>query len=273
MAIYAIGDLHGCYREFRKLLDKIEFDHSEDQLYLVGDLINRGPISAKTLSYLMQHTEAMFPVLSNHDLAFLVFQAGLIRLKRHDTYGELMEHEQLQEYVRFIRQQPLMRYIPELDIAICHAGIYPKWTIDQALGLAKEAEMHLQNDALFTQFLPQMFGNDPNIWSEDLTGIDRVRSIINIFTRMRYLHADLSLDFNAKEPMDEVVNLYPWFRFPNNFNQTQVVFGHWASLGLHNENNIMCIDSGCAWGEKLTAVRLDVSPQLIVQKKRKADKD
>ena len=271
MAVYAIGDLHGCYREFKKLLEKIEFDHDKDQLYLVGDLINRGPKSEKVLSYLMEHTDSIFPVLGNHDLAFLVYQAGLIRLKRFDTYDEIIKSQYLDEYVRFIRAQPLMRHIPELNVAICHAGLYPKWSIDQALNLAKEAEAVLQDDELFAEFLPRMFGNFPNIWQDDLAGIDRIRTIVNVFTRMRYLHDDGRLDFDAKAPVDEVKDLIPWFRFPNHFEKTQVVFGHWASLGLHNENNIICIDTGCAWGEKLTALRLDTNPQMIVQKKRKKE--
>lgn len=271
MAIYAIGDLHGCYREFKKLLEKINFDHDKDKLYLVGDLINRGPKSEKVLSYLMDHTQSIFPVLGNHDLAFLVFQAGLIRLKRHDTYDEVLKSERIDEYVKFIREQPLMRYIPELDIAICHAGLYPNWTIPQALSLAKEAEDVLRNDEACADFLPRMFGNYPNTWQEDFTGVDRIRAIVNILTRMRYLHDDASLDFDAKTPMKETVGLTPWFRFPNRFEKTQVIFGHWGSLGLHNENNTMCIDTGCAWGGKLTALRLDSDPQMIVQKKRKKE--
>lgn len=269
MAVYAMGDIHGCYREFKKLLEKIEFDHDKDKLYLVGDLINRGPKSEKVLSYLMKHTESILPVLGNHDLAFLVFQEGLIRLKRHDTYGELMESPQLQEYVRFIREQPLMRYIPELDIAICHAGIYPTWTIDEALSYGKEVEAVLQNDVLYHEFVSKMFGNHPDEWDNSLEGIDRIRMIVNVFTRMRYLHTDGRLDFDAKVPLKEITNLIPWFRFNNQFEKTQVIFGHWASLGLHDENNILCLDTGCAWGEKLTAIRLDVQPQMIFQKKRK----
>lgn len=269
MAIYAIGDLHGCYHEFKKLLEKIEFDHSEDKLYLVGDLINRGPKSAKVLNYLIKHQESILPVLGNHDLAFLVFQAGLIRLKRHDTYDELLDNEHINDYVQYIREQPLMRYIPELDIAICHAGICPDWTIKQALDLAEEAHQVLINDELYTEFLPKMFGNQPDRWDDQLAGIDRIRTIINFFTRMRYLHEDGHLDFGAKEPIDEVKDLVPWFRCQNQFNNTQVVFGHWASLGLHDENNIICIDTGCAWGEKLTAIRLDAEPQKLYHKKRK----
>lgn len=269
MAIYAMGDLHGCYREFKKLLEKIEFDHDKDQLYLVGDLINRGPRSEKILSYLIDHSDSIFPVLGNHDLAFLVFHAGLIRLKRHDTYDELMTSERLEEYVRFICNQPLMRYIPELDIAICHAGIYPSWTIGQALTLAEEAEAVFKDDEACAEFLPRMFGGLPNVWQDDLQNADRIRFIVNAFTRMRYLHPNGALDFDCKVPIKETTDLVPWFQFPNHFQQTQVIFGHWASLGLHEENNIYCIDTGCAWGEKLTAIRLDENPQQIYQKKRK----
>lgn len=271
MAIYAIGDLHGCYREFKKLLEKINFDHDKDKLYLVGDLINRGPKSEKVLSYLIDHQESILPVLGNHDLAFLVYQAGLIRLKRWDTYDEILKSERANEYVKFIREQPLMRYIPELDIAICHAGLYPNWTIPQALSLAKEAEDVLRDDAACADFLPKMFGNYPDNWQENFTGVDRIRAIVNVLTRMRYLHDDGRLDFDAKAPMKETVGLTPWFRFPNRFEKTQIIFGHWGSLGLHNENNIMCIDTGCAWGGKLTALRLDSNPQVIIQKKRKKE--
>ncbi|MBS7818907.1 symmetrical bis(5'-nucleosyl)-tetraphosphatase [Wohlfahrtiimonas chitiniclastica] len=270
MAIYAMGDLHGCYREFKKLLEKIEFDHAKDRLYLVGDLINRGPKSEKTLNYLMKHTDSIFPVLGNHDLAFLVYAQGLIRLKRHDTYDQLMQSPDVDAYIHFLRQQPLMHYIEDLDVAICHAGIHPSWSIDQALELAKEAETVLKDDELCGEFVPQMFGNQPNYWDESLTGIDRIRAIVNVFTRMRYLFADGHLDFDAKVPLSEATEtLIPWFKMPNAFGGTEVIFGHWASLGLHSENNITCIDTGCAWGEKLTAIRLDQSPHPLFHKKRK----
>lgn len=270
MAIYAMGDLHGCYREFKKLLEKIKFDHAHDRLYLVGDMINRGPKSTKVLKYLLKHQDSIFPVLGNHDLAFLVYQAGLIRLKRHDTYGELLESKHIDEFVAYIRHLPLMHYLSELDITICHAGIHPKWDIEKAQSLAKEAEAIFKDDKRCADFLPKMFGNVPDYWSDALEGDDRIRSIINVFSRMRYLHPDTSLDFDAKVPLKQVsTELIPWFRFPHQLKNTQVIFGHWGALGLHQENNVYCIDSGCAWGGKLTAIRLDAEPQTLFHQKGK----
>lgn len=269
MAIYAIGDIHGCYHEFKKLLKKIEFNPDKDKVFLVGDLINRGPKSLKVLDLIISNPSSIFPVLGNHDLAFLVFAKGLIKLKKKDTYDEITNHPECDKYINFLRSLPLMHYIPKIDTAICHAGIDPQWSISEALSLSQEVSSIFGNDIDYDKFIPTMFGNEPNKWDDSLNGNDRIRAIINSFTRMRFLLKDGCLDFDSKSTLvDASEELIPWFRFPQRNNEnTRIIFGHWAALGLHEENNTICIDSGCVWGEKLTAIRLDCDIPEFTYKK------
>ncbi len=263
MAIYAMGDIHGCFDEFQALLRKINFDHQRDRLYLVGDLINRGPKSLAVMEYLLNHQDSILPVLGNHDLSYLVYAEGYTRLKRGDTYQELLDSPLADEIKSYLRHQPLVRHLPQFNIAIAHAGIPPFWSIKEALRLSKEAQAYLQNSdqESYREFIQSMFGNTPNAWSPTLQGFDRVRAIINYLTRMRYLNLDLSLDFaNKLDQYDEKVML-PWFKFerPKQKNNL-IIFGHWASLGRHFENQAYGIDSGCVWEGELTLIRIDQTP-------------
>lgn len=266
MATYVMSDIHGCYDEFIALLQKIDFNHDIDQLYLVGDLINRGPKSLKVMKYLMKHESSIFPVLGNHDLSYLVYAAGETKLRRGDTYNELATSDQVKKIRKYLRKQPLMRYLPQFDIAIAHAGIPPFWSIAEALAHSNEIhELLLRKDKKhYQKLMRKMFGNHPEAWSNDLTDIDKVRTIINYFCRMRYLKLDLSMDFDNKlEEFDENIML-PWFKFDRSLHQnTKIIYGHWASLGIHEENNTLCIDSGCVWEGSLSVVRID-TPKLEV---------
>ena len=267
MAIYAVGDIHGCFDEFQALLKKINFDHQKDRVYLVGDLINRGPKSLAVMEYLLNHQESILPVLGNHDLSYLVYAEGYTRLKRGDTYQELLESPLAVDIREYLRHQPLVRYLPQFNIAIAHAGIPPFWSINEALKLSKEAESYLQNShrEQYCQFIQSMFGNTPNAWDQTLKGFDRVRAIINYLTRMRYLNLDLSLDFDNK--MDEYDSqiMQPWFKFERpKQNESLIIFGHWASLGRHFENNTYGIDSGCVWEGELTLLKIDQRPFEII---------
>lgn len=263
MAIYVMSDIHGCFDEFIALLDKVNFNSQQDQLYLVGDLINRGPKSLEVMQYLLKYEDSMFPVLGNHDLSYLVYAEGNTKLRRGDTYQDIQQSSQANDIKEYLRKQPLVRYIPEVDVAIAHAGIPPFWSIDEALALSLEVEKKLQTKKphKYHHFMELMFGNTPAAWNPDLKGIDRRRVIINYFSRMRYLNSDLSLDFDNKTEEYNKAVMKPWFQFERPLHKkTQIIFGHWASLGIHHENGTYCIDSGCVWEGSLTLIRIDVTP-------------
>ncbi len=268
MAIYVMGDLHSCFDQFKALLQKMQFNPAQDQLYLVGDLINRGPQSAKIMRYLLAHEAAIKPVLGNHDLSYLVYEAGETRLRRGDTYDELITLPERKEIRNYLRRQPLMRYLPELNIAIAHAGIPPIWSIQEALSLSDEVSRLLQtkDKARYKHLMKRMFGNTPTKWDPLLLGDDRIRVIINYFSRMRYLYSDLSLDFENKQQEYNADLMQPWFKYPRPKHQgTKIIYGHWASLGVHQENGTYCIDSGCVWQGKLSALRVDTKEWELIQ--------
>ena len=260
MAIYVMSDIHGCYDEFRALLKKINFNHQTDQLYLVGDLINRGPQSLAVMDYLLEYQTSIFPVLGNHDLSYLVYAAGETRLRKGDTYDEILNSRQAKKIRKYLKKQPLMRYIPALDVAITHAGIPPFWSIAQALSYSYEIHEQLitGNKNCYQTLMREMFGNTPTAWDNALTGIDRTRVIINYFSRMRYLNLNLSMDFDNKTEDYDPKIMKPWFQFDRSQQgNTKIIYGHWASLGIHEENNTLCIDSGCVWEGSLSVVQID----------------
>lgn len=266
MATYIIGDLQGCYDEFKALLAKIAFDPKHDTLYLVGDLINRGPNSLETLEYIYHHQEAIFPVLGNHDLSYLVYAEGYTSLKPKDTYNTLLQSPDAKKYKEYLRHLPLLIHLPQQNIAICHAGIYPAWSIEEAVSYAKEIETQLQsrNLATYQAFIKGMFGNTPTRWEESLKGMDRSRFIINAFTRMRLLDPNFHLNLTIKDRV-KADGFTPWFRLPRRSANTEIIYGHWASLGLHQENNTYGIDSGCVWGGKLSAIEISQKPYPLFQ--------
>lgn len=267
MAIYVMGDLHSCFNEFKALLAKIAFNPTHDTLYLVGDLINRGPKSVEMMRYLLHHEDSIKPVLGNHDLSFLVYEAGETRLRRGDTYDTLLNIPEREEIRDYLRRQPLMRYLPEYDIAIAHAGIPPIWSISEAQILANEIHALLNTEDMqaYRHLMRTMFGNTPAKWDEDLINEDRIRVIINYFSRMRYLYPDLSLDFANKQQEYNPSEMQPWFKYPRDKQgKTKLIYGHWASLGIHAENGTYCIDSGCVWQGTLSVLRIDSQvPELI----------
>ncbi len=266
MAIYIMGDIHGCFDQFKALLAKVSFNHQVDQLYLVGDLINRGPKSLEMMQYLLAHQDSILPVLGNHDLSYLVYAEGATKLRRGDTYNVIAESPDAERIKQYLRQQPLMRTIPEYNVAIAHAGIPPFWSIKEAMQLNQEVTELLTTEKKkpYKKLITEMFGNHPAAWSPTLEGLDRIRVIINYFTRMRYLNLDQSLDFdNKREEYDSTVML-PWFKFERiSDRDTEIYYGHWASLGIHQENHTYCLDSGCVWGGKLTLIRVDQNANIL----------
>ncbi|MBK9218959.1 MAG: symmetrical bis(5'-nucleosyl)-tetraphosphatase [Uliginosibacterium sp.] len=256
MADYAIGDLQGCLQPFRALLEEIDFDRRNDRVWLVGDLINRGPDSLETLRYVKAMGRAANVVLGNHDLFFLAVAAGASqRLSTADTITPILDARDGPELIDWLRHQPLM--FVEGAYAMVHAGLLPEWTISEARALACEIEQALQSDN-WRDFLVHLFGNKPEGWHPALTGWDRYRVVINAMTRMRYLTQDGRIDLKAKGPLDSApAGLVAWFsaEAPRWASHT-ILCGHWSALGYRDMGRVIALDSGCVWGQTLTAVRL-----------------
>ena len=254
MTTYAIGDVQGCYDELRTLLDTLRFDPAADTLWLVGDLVNRGPKSAETLRFVQGLGDAAVTVLGNHDLALLVVAAGVKKPHRGDTIDDILSAPDRDELLAFLRTRKLFH--AEGGYAMVHAGLLPQWTIEQALALSREVEARLAaNDA---DLFRNMYGNTPVAWDDSLTGYDRLRVIINAMTRARLVDADGRMEFSHKTGLDGAPAGYmPWFDAPGRRSAaTPIVCGHWAALGVVLRDDLLSIDSGCVWGRRLSALRL-----------------
>ncbi len=264
MATYAIGDLQGCYDALQRLLEKLRFDPARDQLWLAGDLVNRGPDSLATLRFVKSLGDRAITVLGNHDLHLLAIVADHKTTK--DTgLKEILTAPDVNEIVNWVRKQPLLHYDARLDFALVHAGIYPAWTLQQALGYAEELHQILAGDD-YLDFIHHMYGNKPRIWQNELEGWERLRFIVNSFTRMRYCDADGKLNLKDKGPPgSQSSDSYPWFDMPGRKTVTdRIVFGHWSTAGKVDRTNVFALDTGCIWGGDLTALQLDAEePKYI----------
>ena len=256
MAIYAIGDVQGCYDEMRRLLDTVVFDPAQDQLWLVGDLVNRGAQSLEVLRYVRALGKRAVTVLGNHDLHLLVVAAGVRKAHRGDTLDALLNAPDRDELLDWLRRQRLMH--AGSGYAMVHAGLLPQWSISQAQALAHEVEAALQGPD-HGEFLRRMYGNDPVQWHDDLTGYDRLRVIVNAMTRLRLCTTAGTMEFTHKTGLQNLPAGYlPWFDIEDRASRdTPVLFGHWAALGLTLRSDVLGLDSGCVWGRRLTAVRLE----------------
>lgn len=264
MSTYAIGDIQGCLKPLQCLLEKIAFNPVNDKLWLVGDLINRGPDTLATLRFLYSMRDSLTIVLGNHDLHFLAVAYGQRKKGQHDTLDELLQAPDCSELVQWLRQQKLLHHDPLLGFTMVHAGIPPHWDLQQAQERAREVEAVLQGPQI-SEYLASMYGNKPNQWKNKLSGLERLRLITNYFTRMRFCNAEGDLELETKENASAApVGYAPWFSFAGRkTNQEKIVFGHWAALeGRTNVSNVYALDTGCVWGGYLTALRLD-DMQLI----------
>lgn len=258
MAIYAIGDIQGCFDPLRRLLDLLHFDPTADRLWLVGDLVNRGPQSAEVLRLLRDLDTCVVAVLGNHDLTLLAVAAGQIKPKRKDTFQSVLKAPDCEELLNWLRHRPLLHHDVQLNFTLVHAGLPPQWNLEQAQCHAAEVETTLRGPE-HVEFLARMFGSEPRHWSEKLSGYDRLRFNVNALTRMRFCTADGTLSFSEKGPPGtQRSGLLPWFEVPNRRNaDLNLVFGHWAALGYYRAPGIYALDSGCVWGNRLTAIALD----------------
>ena len=270
MATYAIGDLQGCCDAFARLLDRIAFDPAEDTLWLVGDLVNRGPDSLGSLRRVKALGDSAIVVLGNHDLHLLAVSSGARKLGKSDTLTEVLAAPDAEELLAWLRHRPLAHRATittangRIDTLMVHAGVLPIWTTDDVMAYAAELERALRGRD-WQGTLAELFGNLPARWSDALTGADRLRTIVNALTRLRYCSADGSMEFENKNALTEsgVAEMtrrgyMPWFDVPQRATgDVALVFGHWSTLGLIRTDRLIALDTGCVWGGALTAVRLE----------------
>jgi bis(5'-nucleosyl)-tetraphosphatase (symmetrical) len=260
MPTYAIGDIQGCCDEFETLLDRIHFDPARDRLWLVGDLVNRGPRSLDVLRKVKALDSAVITVLGNHDLHLLA--AALTpseQLKPQDTLGEIFTAPDRDELLDWLRRQPLLHHDATLGYTMIHAGLPPQWDLTLAQSCARELEAALRDDDRCLELFAHMYGDRPKRWSERLRGVDRLRFITNCLTRLRFCRADGTLELKFKGTLEDAPeHVLPWFRVPERRSRDlRIVCGHWSALGYHDGDGVLSIDTGCVWGAKLCAVRLD----------------
>ncbi|MGW8463367.1 symmetrical bis(5'-nucleosyl)-tetraphosphatase [Pseudomonas sp. CLCA07] len=268
MATYAVGDLQGCLEPLQCLLKQVAFDPAKDRLWLVGDLVNRGPQSLATLRFLYGIRESLVCVLGNHDLHLLAAGRNIERLKKNDTLREILEAPDHAQLLEWVRQQKLMHYDEQRDIALVHAGIPPQWSLRKALKCAAEVEEALRDDNRIGPYLDGMYGNDPAKWDNDLKGVTRLRVITNYFTRMRFCTSEGKLDLKSKEGVGTALPGYkPWFMHKERKTKDlKIIFGHWAALeGQCDEPGIFALDSGCVWGGAMTLMNVDTFERLHCQ--------
>ena len=258
MAVFAVGDVQGCIDELMRLLERIRFDPAEDSLWLTGDLVNRGPKSLEVLRYVRDLGRRAVCVLGNHDLHLLAVAAGAAPSKAGDTLDAVLRAPDRDELLHWLRQLPLLHHDGALGYTLVHAGLPPQWDLATAQACARELEAMLRSDG-YAEFFRHMYGNEPRRWSPTLTGMERLRFIVNCYTRLRYCDVEGTLDLKAKgAPGSQPAGYMPWFEVPGRLSRDlHILFGHWSTVGEIRDRNVHALDTGCVWGRRLTALRLD----------------
>jgi bis(5'-nucleosyl)-tetraphosphatase (symmetrical) len=256
---FAIGDVQGCFDELRILLDKIEFDPDKHNLWFAGDLVNRGPNSLQVLRFVKALGDSAITVLGNHDLQLLASAEGFLQPRQRDTISGMLEAPDIGELLEWLRFRPLMHYDASLNYMMAHAGIYPKWDLEQAQACARELETALQGEH-YRDFLAQMSSwNKPRKWNPGLQGMERLSFISNCFTEMRYCDSKGRIRLNVGSKEAQKRGFVPWYEVPKRaLKKTPIIFGHWASLSSRKvkSKHVFSLDNGCVHGGKLTAIRL-----------------
>ncbi len=261
MATYAIGDIQGCFQELNDLLDLIGFSESTDHLWFTGDLVNRGPESLETLRFIKSLGDCAITVLGNHDIHLLA-AAQSNKAHRKDTFEEIFYAADRNELLDWLRQQPLFHHDELLGYSMLHAGVAPEWDLIKIQSLADEVEQVLRSKN-YPEYLAHIYGNEPDTWSDDLQGWDRLRCITNFFTRVRFYDQDGRMDFSEKgSPGSQPEEWQPWYEIRNRKSaDLKIIFGHWSTNKLSTnsigDHNVFPIDTGCLWGGQLTAFRLE----------------
>ena len=266
MALYLIGDVQGCNTALQRLLDEISFSASRDTLYLLGDLVNRGPDSAGVLRRLMGYGAAAQCVLGNHDLHLLAVAHGVRKPHRKDTLSGILnapDREAMLDWLR-LQRMAILENIQGHELLMLHAGVLPSWSASKTLALANEVETVLRGPSL-GDFLHQMYGDEPDSWSDSLTGTARLRVIVNALTRLRFCDDEGRMEFSAKKGADATPMGYrPWFDVPGRQTaNVTVAFGHWSTLGWLERSDVIALDTGCVWGGCLSALRVNPSKSKL----------
>jgi bis(5'-nucleosyl)-tetraphosphatase (symmetrical) len=257
---YAIGDVQGCNDELQALMARLCFSADRDQLYFVGDLVNRGPASLQVLRFVRSLGDNAVVVLGNHDLHLLAVAHGVRRNKKMDTLDDVLEASDRDELLEWLITRPLAHIDAHKDgqtDLMVHAGLVPQWTVSKTVELAREVESALRDDP--SSVFDHMYGDEPERWSDDLPRKDKLRFTINVLTRLRVCTADGRVDLKWKgKPPSANSSYQPWFDAePRASRDARVIFGHWSALGFVQRNGVVGLDSGCVWGGSLTAFDLD----------------
>jgi bis(5'-nucleosyl)-tetraphosphatase (symmetrical) len=258
MAVYAIGDVQGCFDALRALLRKLAFNGGRDTLWFTGDLVNRGPQSAEVLRFVAGLGDRAITVLGNHDLHLLAVAHGAVRRRPRDSFADVLTAPDSGQLLAWLRRRPLLHHDAELEYTLVHAGLLPQWDLARAHALAREVERALRSPTC-VELLENMYGDQPDTWDDTLSGWERLRVAVNAFTRLRYCTVNGRMDLApVGPPGSQPPHLVPWFQAPRRrTHKLNIVFGHWSTLGAWQQNGIVALDSGCVWGRSLTAVRLD----------------
>lgn len=251
MPTYAIGDVQGCFEELKQLLNAFGFSATNDRLWFVGDLVNRGPKSLEMLRFARSLGGRAVTVLGNHDLHLVSHFEGFAKLRGDDTFHDVLAADDARELVDWLRTRPLMHV--EAGHAMVHAGLPPQWSIDKGIALASEVQAALGGPG-YRDFLAHMYGSAPDTWSDALGGWDRLRVIVNAMTRLRFCSSEGRMDLQAKG-IEPPAGTRPWYEYRPR--DESIVCGHWSALGLKITDSVALLDTGCVWGGKLTALRLE----------------
>ncbi len=259
MATFVIGDVHGCFNELQSLFSIIDFNPENDTAIFVGDLVGRGPQSLEVLDFVIDVDKAAIHVLGNYDIRLLGILHGLIIPERSDNFSQILNSSNKQMYANWLSSSKLLYYSPELNIVVTHAGIPPQWTLEKAIEYANHFETYKTNKGLLKilqdALLPPIL-----TWKEGMKPEDIIRYTLFGFTKMKYCYGDGTFDETCQgAPEQQSHSLVPWFRLRNQKQNDyqRLIFGHWAALGLLQEGSVICCDTGCVWGGKLTAIQVD----------------
>ena len=266
MAVYAIGDVQGCHAELARLLDRLGLVRGKDEIWFVGDLVNRGPKSLETLRLIRELGDMAVVTLGNHDLHLLALAlAGDVPVSRGDL-GSVLKAPDRDELIDWLLHRPLAHYRPDLNTLMVHAGVAPQWDPLQTVRCAREVEQVLRSDGA-AKFLSAMYGSRPSLWDPGLRGLERLRFITNCLTRIRFVYEDGRLEFDQKgKPEAAPKHLLPWFEAPERATDAvRIVFGHWSTLGLLQRPGLLGLDTGCVWGGTLTAARLTGPIRIVFE--------
>lgn len=266
MPSYAIGDIQGCFQALQNLLQVIQFNPQQDKLWFTGDLVNRGPESLAVLRFIRDLNQPVI-VLGNHDLHLLAVAYGQAELKPQDTFQDILQAPDCLPLCDWLRQQPLLHHDSTLGYTLVHAGLPPMWSLTQSLNHAREVEVALQGKN-HLDFLANLYGDQPEQWSDGLSGLQRLRLITNYLTRLRFCDKNGKLELKTKgsSTHPSPTEFLPWFQIPNRKNKAlKIIFGHWAALnGKTDDPHIYALDTGCVWGKCLTALRLEDGKRFSV---------